>query len=63
MQVLVELVALVGWLANSSDDTAQLVGGESDIPRVLADHLAARLPALQVCYARVCSRMLTYARV
>jgi hypothetical protein len=48
MQVLVELVALVGWLANSSDDTAQLVGSESDIPRVLADHLAARLPALQV---------------
>jgi hypothetical protein len=48
MQVLVELVALVGWLANSSDDTAQLLGSESDIPRVLADHLAARLPALQV---------------
>jgi hypothetical protein len=27
------------------------------------DHLAARLPALQVCYARVCSRMLAYAHL
>jgi len=45
--VLLEFVALVGWLANASDEYAQLVGSEIDILRALADHLGARAPALQ----------------
>ena len=45
--VLVELIALVGWLANASDDYAQLVGSDTDILRTLAEHLAARAPAIQ----------------
>ena len=45
--VLIELLALIGWLANASDDYAQLLGGETDMVRAIADHLAARSSAIQ----------------
>ena len=45
--VMAELIGLVGWLANSSDDNAQLVGDSPELLRSLADQLAARSPALQ----------------
>ena len=45
--VMAELIGLVGWLANSSDDNAQLVGDSPELLRSLADQLAARAPALQ----------------
>ena len=45
--VLVELIALVGWLANASDDYAQIVGSDTDILRSLAEHLSARSPFIQ----------------